>query len=249
MKKTFLTITTAATYIIWILCVPPLMLICGILACLPARLRYDNRLYFVISTFISHFILRASGIKIAISGHENLPNYPQAPAIFVMNHSSSLDIPLVEIVAGTYPHVWLSKASYGNIPLFGFLLRRMHVLVDTTSRKDAGAALIKTYSLLKNASRHALVFPEGTRSLDGNVGNFFSGFALLAKKLNRPIIPVVISGIHKVYPKNSLIIDSLAPTVTITIGKPLFCPPSVSSDEFATNVHHYFKDALANAGR
>ncbi len=225
------------------------MLICGILACLPARLRYDNRLYFVVSTFISHFIIRVSGIKITISGRENLPQYPQAPALLVMNHSSALDIPLVEIVAGTYPHVWLSKASYGKVPLFGFLLKRMHVLVDTTNKKAAGAALLKTYTLLKNASRHALVFPEGTRSPDGNVGNFFSGFALLAKKLNRPIIPVVISGIHRVYPKNSLIIDSLAPVVTITIGKPLHCPPSVSPDEFATQVCHYFKDTLATAGR
>ncbi|MFA5307649.1 MAG: lysophospholipid acyltransferase family protein [Candidatus Babeliales bacterium] len=249
MKKSFLVIRTLGTYVVWIAGVPLLMLICGILACLPARLRYDNRLYFVVSTFISHFIIRAAGIKIAISGRENLPRYPQSPAIFVMNHSSALDIPLVEIVAGTYPHIWLSKASYGTIPLFGFLLRRMHVLVDTTSRKDAGAALIKTYGLLKNTSRHALIFPEGTRSVDGNIGNFFSGFSLLAKKLNRPVIPVVISGIHMVYPKNSLIIDSLATTVTITIGKPLFYPPSLSSDEFAVNVHHYFKDTLAHAGR
>jgi 1-acyl-sn-glycerol-3-phosphate acyltransferase len=244
MKKIMLITTTCITYGIWALCVPPLMLMCAILALLPAPLRYDNRLYFVVSTFISYLIVRATGMKYSILGRENLPLYPHQPAIIIMNHSSALDIPVTEVIVGTYPHVWLSKATYGNVPLLGFLLKRMHVLVDTKTYKDACAALLKTYNLLKNSSRHALFFPEGTRSVDGKLGAFSSGFVLLAKKLNRPVIPVVIEGIHKVYPKNSFLIDSLSANVKIIIGKPLYYQPTMSPDEFAIMVRSHFENTL-----
>jgi 1-acyl-sn-glycerol-3-phosphate acyltransferase len=244
MKKVMRITTTCITYSIWALCVPPLMSICAILALLPAPLRYDNRLYFVVSTLISHLIMRATGVKYTILGRENLPCYPHQPAIIIMNHSSALDIPMTEVIVGAYPHVWLSKATYGNVPLLGFLLKRMHVLVDTKTYKDACSALIKTHNLLKNSSRHALFFPEGTRSVDGKLDAFSPGFALLAKKLNRPVIPVVIEGIHKVYPKNSFLIDSLSANVKIIIGKPLYCPVTISPDEFTTMVRRHFENIL-----
>jgi 1-acyl-sn-glycerol-3-phosphate acyltransferase len=244
MHKCSAFIKTSFTYTVWAVTVPPLLGVCGILALLPARLRYDNRLYFVISTFVGRLIITATGTSFVIHGKENLPAYPQQPAIIVMNHSSALDIPMAEIVVGSYPHVWISKSSYGKIPLFGFLLKRMHVMVDTTARRDAAAALIRTHALLKNASRHVLIFPEGTRSSDGKIGTFLPGFALLAKKLNRPVIPITMTNMHKLYPKNTWLIDSDNHHVTITIGKPLHCPADMEPAAFAALVQDHCEHEL-----
>ena len=95
-------------------------------------------------------------MPINIRGKEYLPGYPRMPSLILMNHSSALDIPIVEMLVGTFPHVWMSKDLYGKVPFLGMLLRRMHVLVKRESPSDARKALLMMYNLLKEGSRHGL---------------------------------------------------------------------------------------------
>ncbi len=182
----------------------------------------------------------ATFVPIQIVGRENLPSYPNQPSIIVMNHGSSLDIPMLEMLVGSYPHVWMSKAGYGKIPFFGWLLRRMHILVDPTSNQVAKNALLGMYYRTKGVARHALIFPEGTRHSDSQIHPFMPGFALLAKKLNRPVVPVYIHQAHKILSKNSWLIDSSDKTVTLVIGKPIYYPDGSTVDDFVQEVHQCF---------
>lgn len=244
MIKLLIIIKTSITYILWAFIAFFCFALCVPLACLPARIRYDNRLYFAVTTLVAQLTIAASFIKISIKGARNPPNYPNTPAIFVINHTSALDIALVEMLAGSYPHIWISKASYTKIPFFGFLLKRMHILVERENQTKAGRAFLKAYQLAKDKARHMLIFPEGTRHNDGKLHTFHPGFALLAQKLNRPVIPVIITGAQTIFPKKSFLVDSSACHVKISIGKPIYYTHEQSQEDFIKLVHDYCKQEL-----
>ncbi|MBU1007822.1 1-acyl-sn-glycerol-3-phosphate acyltransferase [Candidatus Dependentiae bacterium] len=177
-------------------------------------------------------------------GLENLPEHPDSPSIFVVNHTSCLDIFIMESIMKGYPHIWLFKDAYAKVPLFSILIKRMHIPVKRDSTVAAGKALLKSYKLAKSLTSHVIMFPEGTRHHDGKVHEFNSGFALLAKKLNRPVIPIAISGFNKIMPKKSIFIDYHATQPTMTIGKPLTIGKSESVEDFAQRTHNWFKQLL-----
>lgn len=181
-----------------------------------------------------------SFLIVKIRGEESLPKFPEKPAIFVMNHTSALDIFLIEELLGTYPHIWMSKHEYSKIPFFGILMRRMHVPVNRENPREAVKALIKTYELAKLSGAHILMFPEGTRYSDGKVHDFLPGFAVLAKKLNRPVIPVAIHETHKIFPKDSFLIDPRAADIKIEVGQPLSLQVNESEKEFVKRVQEWF---------
>ena len=237
-------IKTCITYLLLFLVVPPVVLfLCLPLALLPASIRYDNRLLFFVTSRLGRFIIWASFIRIRIKGKENLPTYPNQPSIIVINHTSALDIPLVEIIVGSYPHLWMSKTSYAKIPVFGFVLQRIHVTVERSGGKRHNA-LRTMHHLLKDANRHALIFPEGRRHSSGNVNTFYSGFAMLSQKLNRPVIPVIIKGLHAVFPAKSILIDSSIPAVKLSIGKPLHPVDGETVQDFTARVQKYFETEM-----
>ncbi len=242
LKKVSLAIKTSITYALWIAVVPLGLCLCALLALFPKKIRLNNRFYFVITTFLGWFIVKATFVRFVVYGKENIP---AQPSLILANHTSALDIPLVELLVGSHPHIWMSKMEYNKIPIFGFILRRMHVTVDKLSGSAARTALLTMYTLLKEYQSHALIFPEGTRSADGKMLPLLAGFAILAQKLKRPIVPIVIAGFHQVYPKNSLLIDSSVRNVKISIGKPLVYQETVSLNDFVSYVQHYFEDELA----
>jgi 1-acyl-sn-glycerol-3-phosphate acyltransferase len=207
---------------------------------LPAPARYTNRYYFFLTTIWTKLLMFFSFISIQVKGKENLPIYPASPAIIVANHTSSLDIFLVERTIGTYPHIWLTKKEYTKIPLFSILLKRMHVPVDREDSSGAARAFLRAYNQAKNIASHIILFPEGKRYDDGKIHDFYPGFAILAKKLNRPVIPIKMTGLHKIFPKKNFIINYHAATPTLTIGKPLWTDKTESIEDFSERVKKEF---------
>lgn len=241
-------IKSIITYIIWIFIAVPLLCLCALLTLLPASIRYDNRIYFALGVFLSRVIMRASFLSIHVEGLENVPTYPHDPAIFLANHTSSLDIPVVETLLGNFPRIWFSKKSYLQVPVFGFILKRLHVPIDATSPHKARQGLETAFQRANQSLRHILIFPEGRRFDDGNIHKFFSGFAVLAQKLNRPVIPIVISGLHKAYPKGSFFIASSGQTIKIKVGKPMYFDSSQTPTHITTTMNHYFEQELKKLG-
>ncbi|MCK4650585.1 1-acyl-sn-glycerol-3-phosphate acyltransferase [Candidatus Babeliales bacterium] len=207
-------------------------------------MRYDNRIYFFLTNIWNRLLIFFSFIFLRVDGEENLSKYPDNPSIIIANHSSALDIFLLESILGSYPRVWFSKASYEKIPIFNIFLKKMHILVKRKNPKDAFRALYKAYDLLKLSSRHLVMFPEGRRYDDGKIHNFFSGFAILAKKLNRPVIPITIVGTNKIFPKNRFVIDAKASDVKIVIGKPIKMKHDEMEKDFVKRIHDWYTKCI-----
>ena len=216
------------------------ILLCIPLTFLPAPARYHNRFYFLLTTIWTKLLMLFSFIYVKKRGEENLPSYPNSPAIIVANHTSCIDVFLLESLIGTYPHIWLSKSEYLSIPLFSILLKRMHIPVKRESGSSGARALIKACNQAKNISSHILMFPEGKRYQDGKVHEFNLGFALLAKKLQRPVIPIYITGLHKIFPKGKFLINYRASWPTLTIGKPLIMKKDESVDQLSKQIRDWF---------
>jgi 1-acyl-sn-glycerol-3-phosphate acyltransferase len=214
-----------------VICFPPLFLI----ACLPERWRRDNPLYFFLVALFFHGVRWATMLPITFEGLENIP---QKPVIFAPNHLSSLDIPLVGCLLGIHPHVWLFLKRFADIPVFGFIARRMNVVVDTTSPQTMLFSLKNGIRLVQGTGRHLLMFPEGGRAADGNLQPFFPGVAVIAQSAQLPVVPVYLHGLDKAYPIGSFLLRQYP--ITIRVGKPMRIQEGQDRTQFLEQVYQWF---------
>ena len=233
-------IKTYTTFLLWFIIFFMFTIICLPLSFLPPKIRYQKYNPFFFLNFVwNKLLVLVAFIKVEIMNKQNLPTL-KTPSIIIANHASALDIFLLESTIGNQPHIWLSKDSYGKIPLFGTLMKRMHVLVKRENTKLAARAIVKGMQLVKLGPKHIIMFPEGTRFDDGKIHPFMPGFAIFAKKLKMPVVPILITGTNKIFPKKSLFIDSTATKVKLIIGKPIYYENEYSDKEFSEKVHGWF---------
>lgn len=206
-----------------------------IISCIPEKVRWSSPAVFYCINLFYWSILKCSFLSITYTGQENLPNQP---AIFVANHQSSLDIPLLGVLARGYPHIWLARSELTESLLLRYVLPIFTVVADVTSTRAAMVSLRRILSLLIDHNRHLMIFPEGSRFDDGAIHPFFNGFTTIAKKTGRPIIPVYIRGINKVYPRGSFLIHWYP--VQVIIGPPLVLQEGEPHELFKERVHEWF---------
>jgi 1-acyl-sn-glycerol-3-phosphate acyltransferase len=170
----------------------------------------------------SRLILATTGVRVHARGLERLD--PDETYVFVSNHQSIYDIPIL--------FAWLpfevriiAKESLGRFPFLGWHLRRTgHLLVD---RRDPDRqAILAQWKALVASGLSLLVFPEGTRSVDGRVGRFRAGSFLLALEAGLPIVPVSISGSRHVMGKGRLM--TCPGDVVLTVHPP-WRPPALEA--------------------
>ena len=149
----------------------------------------------------SRLILATSGVRVRVSGLERLD--PKRSYVFAANHQSIYDIPIV-FSALPYQLRIVAKESLGRIPFMGWHLHRAgHLLVD---RKNPGADIVHKMARLVREGSSLIVFPEGTRSLDGTLGRFKKGSFLVALGAKLPVVPVTIEGSRHVMQKGRLMV-------------------------------------------
>jgi 1-acyl-sn-glycerol-3-phosphate acyltransferase len=123
------------------------------------------------------------------------------PKILVANHSSFLDILLVLML---HPKALIMVKSWVyNSPVFGLFIR----YAGYPFAKEGAAEDIESIRQLINDGYSIVIFPEGTRSIDGNMNRFHKGAFYLAKELGIEIQPLLIIGAHEVNPKNDVMIS------------------------------------------
>jgi 1-acyl-sn-glycerol-3-phosphate acyltransferase len=172
--------------------------------------------------------LRLAGGKIKVEGRENIPT--DRAAIFMANHSSSFDIPAL-YAALPVQFRWLAKKELFAVPLFGMALKRIgYIPVERSDSRKALLALKAAAQRVKNGTP-IIVFPEGTRSPDGNLLPFKGGGFIIAVQSGMPIVPVVISGTRNITPQGSLSVS--AADVVIRILPPIETGGLKSSDRNA----------------
>ena len=170
-------------------------------------------------------ILFFGGIKYSVKGLENLDS--NGAYIFAGNHASGFDI-LLAFAALPYWVVSIAKVELKSVFLLGWVMTAAgHIFVDRGRGEKAIRSLKKAKISLLKTPRSVLLFPEGTRTLDGTLGLFKKGGLMLSLDTEIPIVPVAFSGTFEILEKGSWSIRNKP--IEIRIGKPI--SPSLFSYE------------------
>lgn len=155
-------------------------------------------------------------LPVSVDGTEHIK--PGQSYVFVSNHLSMFD---VWLVYGWLPVVfkWLMKAELRKVPFVGTGCKAAgHIFIDRRSAKAAMESLHDVETQLVNGVS-TVIFPEGTRSLNGEVGRFKRGAFQIALDLGLPVIPLSLTGCFKVLPKGRPFVQRHP--VHMHIGEPI----------------------------
>ena len=224
-------VTYLFIFIISLVIVPILALI----ALLPEKFRFNNPLYFRIIYIFYKSILFFSFLPKKISG---LANLIDEPAIYVGNHQSALDIPVIGYINGLKAHTWLVLEYYAKTPILGFFVRRMTVPVNRSDKVKAGRSLLQLLKRVENYKMNVIIFPEGARHKEKKVHEFFSGFAILAQKTGLPVIPMYMPNNSAIYPVGSFLINW--EIIEVKIGEPMVYNSQETIQDFTNRVRNWF---------
>jgi 1-acyl-sn-glycerol-3-phosphate acyltransferase len=172
----------------------------------------------------ARFLLLASGVKVQVEGLEKIAK--DGSYVFVSNHLSYMDTPVV-LANIPVQFRFLAKRGLFQIPFLGWHLGRAgHIQVP---RGDARAG-VKTMNLAADVVRKygisLLIFPEGGRSHDGQLGSFKEGAAFIAIRAGVPLVPMCLKGTREVLPFGSATFRK--GTVIMRVGDPI--PTSQATD-------------------
>ena len=188
----------------------------------------------------ARLIVATTGVRVRVTGLEYLE--AGRSYVFAANHQSIYDIP---ILFGSIPFQLriVAKQSLGRIPFMGWHLRRAgHLLVD---RRRPGADIVQKMRRLVGESSSLIVFPEGTRSVDGTVGRFKKGPFLVAVDAGLPIVPVSVAGSRHAMKKGRLMV--CPGEVQVTVHPPI-ATSGVARDQVLTFVNRV-REIVASAAR
>ena len=155
-------------------------------------------------------------IKLIVKGKHNLQdrNY-----IFASNHASLIDIPLLLIAVNRYT-VFIAKSELSKIPIFKSILDMAgFIFVDRKNNDNAVKSMNNLMDDIKKIPRSVAIFPEGTRTSDGDLLPFKKGAAIFAINTDIPVIPVAISGTFSWSKKK--IFDMSQSVISFEFGEPI----------------------------
>ena len=160
--------------------------------------------------------LWAAMVRLEVEGVERVP--ADTPVVFMANHESWLDIPML-LVAIPGQVRFLAKKSLFSVPFLGWAISAMGFIpVDRKNRRTAVKSFEEAAARIK-AGRSVLVFPEETRTRDGQLLPFQRGGFLIAMKADLPIVPVGLDGPRRLLPKYSYLLRS--GRVRVRFGEPV----------------------------
>ena len=162
----------------------------------------------------ARLILKTTGVRAQVSGLDLLEQ--GRSYVVAANHQSIYDIPILFASLPLQLRV-VAKESLGRFPFLGWHLQRTgHLLVD---RRNPGAGIVAKMRRLVSEAHSLIVFPEGTRSIDGTVGRFKKGTFLVAVDSQLPVVPVSIARSRYIMKKGEITVTP--GTVRLTIHPPL----------------------------
>ena len=152
---------------------------------------YGKRVY-PMFRFWSWCVLKTGGVELKVRDTGRLD--PRQAYVFMANHQSNIDIPVLVQALALFQLRWMAKRELLRIPFFGWALwASKHIIVKRSRSKDVVAAMAAAREKLTRGIS-VVVFPEGTRSTDGQLLPFKRGGFRLAEQAGVPIVPVTING-------------------------------------------------------
>lgn len=156
-----------------------------------------------ISFWFCRYLCQCSMILLMKSRVFGLARFPARGAVLVVsNHQSYLDPVLATMALPREGH-YMARDTLFNNRWFGGLIRFLNAYPVKRGTADM-LAIKETMRRLKEG-RVVLVFPEGTRSQDGRVGPMLGGLATVARKCKAPIVPALVDGVYKAWPRDRLL--------------------------------------------
>lgn len=150
----------------------------------------------------SRIICMVLFLPVKVKGKENITN--DKAYIIVANHQSIFDVFMIYGYLGI-KFKWLMKKELAQIPLVGTACTKAgFIYIDRSSKMKSHASMTKASEILRRGMSMA-IFPEGTRTGDGQIGKFKKGAFLLAQDLQIPILPVTINGTFQVMSRHAIL--------------------------------------------
>lgn len=184
------------------------------------------------------------GIKFDVRGKEN---FSDRTTVMVSNHQSWLDITTIMLEV-RYP-AFLAKKEIESWPFFGGAMKVVHcVFVDRSDRRSRQKVALEIRQKLSEGVDFC-IFPEGTRSLDGSLGDFAGGAFRIAADAEALITPVVIDNSWWMLNKKGLML--FPGTVRVRVLPPIdtALPENQDYKELTKRVHGLMAAALADMRR
>ncbi|MBK7131736.1 MAG: 1-acyl-sn-glycerol-3-phosphate acyltransferase [Bacteroidales bacterium] len=186
----FMVILFPLTFLIWLLVLP-----------------FDkNRVIvhrlLVNQSFILTRIMPVWGIK--TQGREEA--IPGATYVLISNHQSMLDILIINSLR--YNYKWISKIENEKVPFLGWYLKMADYITVNRGNEESKVEMLERSLACLKGGTSIMLFPEGTRSADNEIGFFKRGAFQLAIQAGVPILPIVLDGTGGILPKHGLIFGS-----------------------------------------
>ncbi len=181
-----------------------LTLTVGLPALLISYLTGKKEFLFKIGKFGLALSMPLFGMKLRVSGMEKIDF--KRPHIFMANHVSLIDAPLLFYIFPIPVRIFPKKELF-KIPIIGKGMERVGFIPVDRADKNKGKMAIETgVKMIKEKKWSFLIFPEGTRSWNGNLLSFKKGGFVLAIKSEVPIVPVTIKGTREMLPRGKMAI-------------------------------------------
>ena len=178
--------------------------ILGIIAIIVSFFTHTGNPVHIVARIWARSILIVSRVSVRVKGFANID--PNKSYIYMCNHQSNFDIP---VLLGYLPvqFRWLAKAELFRIPIFGrAMLGAGYVKIDRFNQESAFESINEAARRMKDGVS-VMIFPEGTRSKDGNIRQFKKGGFVMAINSGVPIVPIVLRGTWPIMAKSSLRIN------------------------------------------
>ncbi|HJV91420.1 MAG TPA: lysophospholipid acyltransferase family protein [Holophagaceae bacterium] len=188
--------------LVWAFAAPALA-VAVVLAFLAACFRGGPGGFWSVAPGYIRMVAACFGIRRQLEGWEALPEDIRSgrrPVIFIANHASHFDPPLLISTLPSHP-VFIAKRELGRVPFLGWVIWLAgFIFIDRGNRAQALASLAAAAKRIHDG-QSVVVFPEGTRSLDGGLLPFKPGGFKLAVEAGVPLVPIAIHGGAGILPK------------------------------------------------
>lgn len=171
---------------------------------------------YITSQFWSTLILLSIGVRLRVSGVEHVPL--KRPVIFVSNHTSNIDTPVLFKVLPV-PLFFIAKKELRKVPFLGWIMAAFGMIFIERGNKEKSINSLKKAAKQIRNGKSVMTFPEGTRTNDGSVKRFKKGAFALAIDSGVDVVPIAIKGAFKLNPPGSYTLHS--GLVRVVIGEPV----------------------------
>ncbi len=182
-----------------------------------------------------------------VEGRHHLPD---GPFLLCSNHSSHADSAALMTASGrsfrSFALIGASDYFFQSRSMRWLVSRWMNVIpIDRRPGPKSLAACIDSgREFLEESGGALILYPEGTRSPDGEMRTFKQGAGLFATKLGVPIVPAYVDGTHRILPKGKSI--PRFGSVTVRFGEALAAPPNSGQGQLAREQRRCFVETLAH---